>query len=151
MRGVASQGRVKHANVEPTSYRVGVVDREVLSRRRLFEAAAMKGDSQLRQLEGSRLAGRKLVDVVRKNELLRHLILGIVIAEQEVDRDAGQFEAPHLADEEDARVEVAPTAVVEVTGDDHEVHRLRYGLTDKVLEGVASGCPQQLRRCVLVG
>jgi hypothetical protein len=54
-----------------------------------------------------------------------------------------------LPGEEDAGVEVAPVAVVEVAGDDHEIDLFFEGKANQVFESVAGGGAKQLRRGVL--
>ena len=151
MGGVALQGRVQHADVEPAGHGFGVVHGQVLGGGGLLEAASVQCHLQFRDGEGGGLVGWKAVHIGRQYQLARHLALGIVVAQQQVDGDARGIQASHLPGKVDAGVEVLPVAVVQVAGNDHEVHLLRDGLGDQVVEGITCCCAEQLRRGILVG
>jgi hypothetical protein len=151
VRGVALQRGVQHADVEPAGHRIGIAHGQVLQRRRVLEAAPVQGHAQGVDAEGLGPAGVEDVDVGRKAQPARHLALGVVVAVEQIDRDAGLVQPAHLAHEEVAGVEVAPGAVVEVAGDDEEIDRQLDRLVHEVGEGVPRGVAQRLHRGVLVG
>ena len=76
------------------------------------------------QAEGVGLAAVKRVHVGRQHQFLGHLVVGIVVAKQQVHRNLGLVQAPHFAAEKMAGVVVFPSAIVQVASDHHEVNGL---------------------------
>lgn len=147
----AFQRRVRHADVEVPRDRRVVTGDQVLGHRLGLEAAAMQSHLELVDQVDLGLLGRERLDVGRQAELERHLALGVVVAEQQVDRDAGLVQTTHPRAEVQASAEVGPSAVVEVAGDHDEIDLLLDGHRDEFGEGVAGGVARLLGRRVLVG
>ena len=82
------------------------------------------------------------MDVVRQLQATRHLAVGVVIAVQQVDRDARVPQPAHLANEEQPGVEVLPVPVVHVACNHHEIDLFVDCLCDQIVEGVP-GCGTQ--------
>jgi hypothetical protein len=79
-----------------------------------------------------------------------HLVLGVVVAAAQNHRNAGLAQPAHLLDEEQARVEVLPVAVVHVPGDDDKSHLLFDGRGHQILQGPPGGPANLLDRRALV-
>ena len=151
MRRVALERGVQHADVEPAGDRRRVVGGEIFGGFLLAEALAMQRHPQRLDAPGAGLARLEHKHVVRQLQLLRHLAFGIVIAEQQIHRNARLLEPPHLTAKENAGVVIAPGAVVQIAGQHHEIDSLVDRFGDEAGEGFAGGGAQQGERCVGVG
>ena len=74
--------------------------------------------------------------------------LGIVIAADCDDRDAGALQVCQLRDKEVAGSPVLPVAVIQVAGEHDEVHLLRLGKLDQVDKGLAGRAANPVSRRV---
>jgi hypothetical protein len=92
-----------------------------------------------------------VTDVVRQLEAAGHLAVGVVVPMQEKHGDTRLSKSTHLPHEEQARIEVSPVPVIEVSGDDHEVHLLVYREANKPAERIACGRAQAFHRSIGVG
>ena len=136
---VAFQCRVQDADVEPARQRGGVAGKKVVLRRRHTETLPVQHDPVGIQPEARCLAGGKNVDVFREFERFGDLAFGVVITVEQIDGDARLPQAAHLAHEEQACVEVAPVAVVDVACDDHEVDGFVDGQIYQSFKGFPGG------------
>ena len=150
MRRVAFEGGVQHADVEPARHRIRVADRQVLDCRGVLETAAVQCHAQRLDAVRDGFAGIEHMHVEREHQPPGHLAFSIVVAVEQVDRNAGVIQPPHLAHEEVSGVEVLPVAVVQVARDDEEVDFQVDSLGDQVGKGIARGSAQGIDRCVLV-
>ena len=96
------------------------------------------------------VAGLGPVDVQRDHvvgqpEVAGHPVLGVVVAADQEDLDAGVAEVGHPLDEPEAGVVVLPVAVVDVAGDQDEGDLLVDRQPDQVLQR-PPGRPADLRR-----
>lgn len=99
------------------------------------EAPAVQPHVERVEPEGLRRARAEAVDIVGPGQIFGHHRTGVMIALQQIDRDAGLLQPAHRAREIQARPHVAPVAVEQVAGDDDEVHRLFAGTMDQIVEG----------------
>jgi len=150
MRGMAFEGGVQHADVEPACYRVRVTDRQILDSRGILEAAAMQCHAQGIDAVRHGFARVEHMHIGREHQPSGHLAFGVVVAVEQVDRNTGLVQAPHLAHEKVPGVEIFPVAVVQVARDDNEVDFEFDGFVDQVGEGIARGGAQRVDRRVLV-
>ena len=94
--------------------------------------------------------GREHRDVVGQPQVAGHPVLGVVVAADQEDRDAGVAEPGHLLAEEEPGVVVVPVAVVEVADDQDERDLLLDRQPDEVLQRPPGRPPALLDRRPLV-
>ena len=149
--GVALQRGVQHADVEPAGHRRGVAGHQVVGGGGVLEALAVQRHLERGDAKGLGAARGKHLHVVRQLQAARDFAFGVVVAVEQVYRDARLAQPPHLAHEEQAGVIVLPIAVVQIAGNHHEVHLLLDGARHQPLKGLARGCAQALGRRVGIG
>ena len=110
----------------------------------------MDRDRQL--IDANRLGGAtgKDGDVRRQDQLPRDHALRIVVALDDEDTNTRAIQPHHLLAEKQARVEILPVAVVEVTGEEHEIDACAQGLVDESFEGASRRGAQTLNRRAVV-
>jgi hypothetical protein len=140
-----TEGRVQEAEVEPAGDEGRVADGEVRHDGFAGEALAVHDDAVL--LEPHALGGAvgEDVGVGREVERTRHDAVGVVVPLHDEDADAGAFEAGQAQVEKDPGVVVAPVAVEDVAGQDHEGRLLVDGELHQALERAAAGDPDRRR------
>jgi hypothetical protein len=98
----------------------------------------MQGDLQILDPERPRPAGRELRDASGERDGLGHDALGVVVALQQEQRNAGPVQPRHLAVEEQADRRIAPLAVIDIAGDDDEGDLRLDRPGDEIGEGLAA-------------
>ena len=111
----------------------------------------MEGHLEIVEPEAAGLATLENVDIVRQGQLAGHLALGIVIAMEQIDGNASPVQPPHFPTEVVTGIGVLPVAIVEIAGDDHEIHRLLQGQIHQPAKGIAGDGAQPVRGGVRVG
>lgn len=122
VRLAAGERGVQHADIKPALFRPRIGERQVFDGRTFGKALAVQRHLQMVQPEAARLVDRELADILRQGDRLGDDAFGVVIALQQEDGDTGAFQPRHFAVEEQADLVVLPVTVIDVAGNDEEVH-----------------------------
>lgn len=85
------------------------------------------------------------MDVARKFQRLRSPALGVVVPIEQEDGNLRSVQPAHLPNEEEPCAKVPPIPIVEIPGNDDEIHLLAERVLDEVLECLAWGGADSLR------
>ena len=148
---LAARGRrVQQADVKHPRHGGRIAGARFSGHGRLREALPVDRHVPLGQADRFGLLGGKETNVVGQRQSPGHLVGRVVVAGDEEDGDAGLAQPDHLRDEEQARAEFPPIAVVQVAGDEDELDGLGEGQLDQVLQGPARGLACRLDRGALI-
>jgi hypothetical protein len=148
--GIALQGRMQDADIEPAGHRGWIGRGQIFQGRRLAITATMEGHLEVVEPEAAGLATLEGVDIVRQGQLAGHLALGIVIAMEQINGNASPVQPPHFPTEVMTGIGVSPVAIVEIAGDDHEIHGLLQGQIHQPTEGIPGDGAQPVRGSVRI-
>ena len=134
MAAHAAEPRVQDADVERSGDGLRISQGQIVDDGALPEALPVEDDAQIVDSRGFGSSRSEDMDVVRQGQAAGDLALGIMVAMEQVDRNAGLVETAHLADEVQAGVVVAPVTVVEIARDDEKGHLLFDGNSNELIE-----------------
>ncbi len=138
----AAKRGMQQADVEQAAGRLGIAGHQIIGDVAPRIAHAVQGHVQPVDCPGFGGLVREHLYVVRQRQAARHLVLGVVVAVDQIDRNRCRSQTVHLAHEEHARLVIAPVAVVQIARDDDEIHRALNGRIHECGECFAGRQPQ---------
>ena len=148
---ITFEGGLENTNIKHSLYGSRIRCNQILRGLPVLEAVAVQRDLQVIDEEGFRLARAERKDILGPLEFLRHLAFGVMVAEEQVNRNAGFFKVPHLPAEINTRIVIFPGAVIQVPGDHHEIDLLLDSLRDEISKCFARRVAKHFHWRIAVG
>ena len=131
---LAVQAGMQQADGEPLRVSLRIAGGEVVADRAGRKALADDGDADLVEHLLFGVISRELMDIVRQAQVAGDAAGGVVIAGDQEYRDTGTLQAVHALYKVQPGVVILPIAVIEVAGEQHEVHGFVDGQVDEIIK-----------------
>jgi len=140
----ASQGRMQDSHIEHVGHGIRIIGHEIVGNIALPKTVSMQGDFEFIEYKGIGLVCGENYYIVTEAQTFGDLTFRIMIAIKDEGPNPGLGKPAHLHREEQARMKVAPVAVIKITGYHYKGDLLVNRLLDEIIERLSCRRPDSL-------